>query len=79
LNYRLGQKRANRDNPASPWVHADNFHLLFGSNFDGGTVGMATVETMCGERSGGVNQVSYRFIFVLLQPQKPQSTCCFDL
>ena len=57
LNYRSQRRREAADDQ-SPWVHADNFHLLFGKGFDGATVGMATVGTMCGDRSGGVNQVN---------------------
>ena len=46
-----------RSNPDSPWLHTDNVHLLYGGDFQGSTIGMATVGSMCGSRSGGVNQV----------------------
>lgn len=52
-------KRKSTNGPDSPWARADNFHLLYGRDFDGITVGMANVKAMCGDRSGGVNQVSY--------------------
>nr|CAB3219988.1 disintegrin and metalloproteinase domain-containing protein 12 [Phallusia mammillata] len=54
LSYR--QKKIKSDPPDSPWVFVDNVQLLYGNNFDGATIGMATVGTMCGTRSGGVNE-----------------------
>jgi len=44
---------------SSPWVYTDNVHLLYGGDFQGSTIGMATVGSMCGSRSGGVNQVYF--------------------
>ena len=67
---------------SSPWVIADNFQLLFGLDFNGTTIGMATVNTMCSDKSGGVNQVSFSvnsrsfpLLFVLLMCLVKISVC----
>lgn len=54
LEYR--KDRLQNSSPNSPWRYTDNAQLLYGDNFDGSTVGMATVSSMCGIRSGGVNE-----------------------
>uniref|UniRef100_H2YZ97 Uncharacterized protein n=1 Tax=Ciona savignyi TaxID=51511 RepID=H2YZ97_CIOSA len=54
LSYR--QNKIRTDSVDSPWRYTDNAQLLYGGSFDGTTIGMASVKTMCSSRSGGVNQ-----------------------
>ncbi|CAK8682793.1 unnamed protein product [Clavelina lepadiformis] len=54
LTYR--QDRLSNAPADSPWRYTDNAQLLYGRDFDGTTIGMASVGTMCTSRSGGVNQ-----------------------
>lgn len=53
LKYRKDRIRSVSND--SPWRYTDNAQLLYGGDFEGSTVGMATVSSMCGFRSGGVN------------------------
>lgn len=58
LAYRT-KKVQEPGNTNSPWKYTDNAQLLFGGDFNGNTLGMATVSSMCGLRSGGVNEVQF--------------------
>ena len=40
-----------------PWSRTDGAYLLFGGSFDGITIGLAPVGSMCSYRSGNINQV----------------------
>uniref|UniRef100_F6VBC2 Zinc metalloproteinase n=1 Tax=Ciona intestinalis TaxID=7719 RepID=F6VBC2_CIOIN len=54
LSYR--QRKISSEPPNSYWKYTDNAQLLYGGSFEGSTIGMASVKTMCTSRSGGVNQ-----------------------
>ncbi|XP_078487165.1 zinc metalloproteinase-disintegrin-like NaMP isoform X1 [Ciona intestinalis] len=54
LSYR--QSKISSEPSSSYWKYTDNAQLLYGGSFEGSTIGMASVKTMCTSRSGGVNQ-----------------------
>ena len=61
LNYRLDKMRSATSNN-DPWKYTDNVQLIYGGDFDGDTIGMASVGTMCSTRSGGVDQVRNQMV-----------------
>ena len=63
----VNQQKSNA-NSSSPYSYADNVMLLTHRDFDGTTVGLAFVGTMCSDGlSTSVNQVSFNKTLVLIK------------
>ena len=54
INYRV---RKLEEATETAWHRTDVSHILYGGDFQGGTIGSAFISTMCGEKSGSVVQV----------------------
>ncbi|XP_076825747.1 uncharacterized protein LOC143471228 isoform X2 [Clavelina lepadiformis] len=53
------ERKRSSESPRSPWRYADNYHLVYGGDLDGTTLGLAVSKSMCGPTSAGISQDTF--------------------